>query len=130
VTDQVKDYEVGYGRPPLHSRFKKGECPNVKGRGKQKPKEMADVIQDVLSEEVEYREGRRIRTASKQELLIRKIFWAAIRGDVRSADALLKLRAHAENHGSVGPLVVQIINDPEGEGDYREQWIKGERGYR
>jgi hypothetical protein len=102
----------------------------VKGRGKQKPKEMADVIQDVLSEEVEYREGRRIRTASKQELLIRKIFWAAIRGDVRSADALLKLRAHAENHGSVGPLVVQIINDPEGEGDYREQWIKGERGYR
>jgi hypothetical protein len=70
----LKSYEVGYGRPPIHSRFKKGECPNLKGRGKRKPNEMADVIQHVIFEEVEYRECHRIRRASKQELLIRKLF--------------------------------------------------------
>ena len=57
----MKNYEVGYCRPPMHSRFEKGKCPNPKGRGKREPGEMADVIHNVLSEEVEYREGHRIK---------------------------------------------------------------------
>ena len=121
----MKTYEVGYGKPPIHSRFKKGECANRKGRGKREPSEMADVIHNVLFEEVEYREGRRIRRASKQELTIRKLFSAAVRGDVGSADALLKLRVHAERHGDTGPLVIRIVNDPDD--DAQDQWIKGER---
>jgi hypothetical protein len=28
------DYEAGYGKPPKHSRFKKGVCANPRGRGK------------------------------------------------------------------------------------------------
>ena len=124
----MKSYEVGYGRPPIHSRFKKGECPNPKGRGKREPNEMSDVIYNVLSEEIEYREGRRTRRASKQELLIRKLFSAAIRGDVSGADALLKLRVHAEDHGDTGPLVIRIVNDPDE--DAQDQWIKGERRHR
>jgi hypothetical protein len=79
-------------------------------------------------EEVEYREGHRIRRASKQELLIRKLFSAALRGDVSSADALLKLRVHAEHHGDTGPLVIRIVNDPDE--DAEDQWIKGERWQR
>ena len=87
---------------------------------------MADVIHNVLSEKVEYREGHRIKRATRQELRIRRLFSAAARGDVRSADDLLKLRAHAEAHGTIGPLVIQIINNPESDGEYREEWIKGE----
>jgi Family of unknown function (DUF5681) len=126
----MKNYEVGYGRPPIHSRFKKGECPNPRGRGRREPSEMAGIIDDVLSEEVEYREGPRTRKASRRELRVRKLFSAAIRGDVRSADDLLKLRVHAGIHGDAGPLVIQILNDPEGDGGYSEQWIKGGRGGR
>jgi hypothetical protein len=124
----MTNYDVGYGRPPIHSRFKKGECQrNSMGRrGKRKPNEFANVIHDVLSEIVEYREGRRTKRASRQELLIRRIFDAAARGDVRSADALLKLRAHAETHKDTGPLIIHIINDPESDGEYRERWIEGE----
>jgi hypothetical protein len=124
----LKSYEVGYGRPPIHSQFKKGECPNRNGRGKREPSKMADVIHNVLVEEVEYREGRHIRRASKQELMIRKLFSAAARGDVGSADALLKLRVHAERHGDTGPLVIRIVNDPDD--DAEDQWIKGERWQR
>jgi hypothetical protein len=89
---------------------------------------MADVIHNVLSEEVEYREGRRVKRASKQELLIRKFFSAAIRGDVNGADALLRLRVHAEHHGDLGPLVIRIVNDPDEDG--HDLWIKGERRHR
>jgi hypothetical protein len=27
-------YDVGYGKPPLHTRFRKGQSGNPKGRGK------------------------------------------------------------------------------------------------
>ena len=124
----MKNYEVGYGRPPIHSRFKKGECPNPRGRGKRERTEMTDVIHSVLSEEIEYREGHRTRRATKQELLIRKLFSAAIRGDVTSAGALLRLRVHAEHHGDTGPLVIRIVNDPDE--DAQDQWIKGQRRHR
>ena len=109
----MKSYEVGYCRPPKHSRFRKGECPNPRERGKRKPTKMSDDIHKVLSEEVEYREGRRIRRASRRELIIRKLFSEAMRGDVGSADTLLKQRMNAENHGDAGPLMIRIINDPE-----------------
>ncbi len=29
-----RDYEIGYGKPPKHTRFKKGQCGNPKGRPK------------------------------------------------------------------------------------------------
>jgi hypothetical protein len=57
--------------------------------------------------------------------MIRKIFSAALRGDVGSADALLKLRVHAERYGDAGPLVIRIVNDSDD--DAQDQWIKGER---
>lgn len=33
--DKNRDYEVGYGRPPKHSRFKKGQSGNPSGRPKE-----------------------------------------------------------------------------------------------
>lgn len=33
--DKNKDYEVGYGRPPKHSQFQKGQSGNPKGRPKE-----------------------------------------------------------------------------------------------
>lgn len=33
--DKKKDYEVGYGRPPKHSQFKKGQSGNPSGREKE-----------------------------------------------------------------------------------------------
>ena len=104
----MTDYEVGYGRPPIHTRFKKGVCPNPKGRGKRDSTEMASIIRNALSEEVEYREGQRVRRGSKLEAIIRKLFSEAMRGDVSSAALLLKMREHVETHGDIGPTVIKI----------------------
>ena len=32
MADSASDYQVGQGRPPLHTRFKKGESGNPSGR--------------------------------------------------------------------------------------------------
>jgi hypothetical protein len=34
----------------------------------------------------------------------------AVKGDIASAEMLLRMRAHAEKHGDPGPLVIRIIN--------------------
>lgn len=34
MSDEKKDYEVGYGKPPKRTRFKKGQSGNPKGRPK------------------------------------------------------------------------------------------------
>jgi Family of unknown function (DUF5681) len=104
----MKDYEVGYGRPPIHTQFKKGVCPNPNGRGKRDPTEMSNIIAKALSEEVEYREGQKVRRGSRLEAIIRKLFSEAMRGNVGSAADLLKLRQHAETHGDIGPTVIKI----------------------
>ena len=32
--EEAEQYSVGYGKPPVHSRFKKGQSGNPKGRPK------------------------------------------------------------------------------------------------
>ena len=50
-----------------------------------------------------------MKRASRCELAVKKLAAAAIKGDVRSAGLLLKLRAHAQKHGDSGPIVIRII---------------------
>ena len=59
MRDEVNDYEVGYGKPPKHSQFKKGRSGNPKGRPKG-AKGFVASLKRVLSEETGLRRlGRR-----------------------------------------------------------------------
>ena len=57
----MSDRKVGYGKPPEHSRFKKGVSANPKGRPKRQPPEVGEVIRAVMDAAVEYRESGRTR---------------------------------------------------------------------
>jgi hypothetical protein len=54
-----KPYRVGYGRPPLETRFKPNQSGNPKGRPRRPPSWRA-VVEKVLEEKVEIRVGDRI----------------------------------------------------------------------
>jgi hypothetical protein len=96
------DDSVGYRKPPKHSQFKKGISANPKGRPKGKPIVAAEVIDSVLNATTEYRERGRTKAATRRELTIRTYVNLALKGDVKSAETLLKLRAHAQWHGDAG----------------------------
>jgi Family of unknown function (DUF5681) len=106
----MSDYEVGYRKPPKHSRFKKGVSANPKGRPKRKAlaaSEIAgEIINNVLNSPAEYRERGRTKKAVRLELTLKTHVQRALNGDVRSAEMLLKLRAHAQRFG--GTLVHKI----------------------
>jgi hypothetical protein len=103
-------YEVGYAKPPKHSRFKAGASGNPRGRPKRKAGTIGEVINDVLSSPAEYFEGGRPRRTTRQELAVRALTKDALSGDVRAAEMLLKLRAHAQSSGNVGNEIVHLHN--------------------
>ena|SRR3984893_7173348 len=104
----MSDYDVGYGKPPKHSQFKKGVCPNPAGRGKRCELEVGEILNKVLNAKTEFRERGKLKKASRIELSVRKLAASALKGDAGSAASLLKMRAHAEKHHETGSVGSQI----------------------
>jgi hypothetical protein len=74
------DYEVGYGRPPKKTQFKKGQTGNPKGRPK-KSKDIADTFKRLADEIVTIREGNQIRELSTREAALFAQVAKAMKGD-------------------------------------------------
>lgn len=108
----MDDYEIGYGKPPKHSQFKKGVCPNPRGRPRRRGPSIGDVVRDVLSETTNIPCKDRVQRGSRLELVIRRHFVAALSGDVGSAAMLLRLRENGMKYGDSGPLIIHILNSP------------------
>ena len=89
------DYEVGYGKPPKHTRFKPGASGNPKGRPKG-TKNLATDLSEELTEKIVVNEGGRQLKISKQRAMIKSLLAKALKGDTRAATVLLKLLVDAE----------------------------------
>ena len=77
-------YTVGYGRPPLHTRFQPGQSGNRRGRPKG-ARNLSTELQAVLSERVVVREGERSRKVSKLRALMAALVNRGLKGDQRAA---------------------------------------------
>src|SRR5215212_9480086 len=84
------DYEVGYGRPPTHSRFRLGESGNPAGRRKGVRNLKTDVLR-TLGAPIKVKEGGRTRIRSTQEGALMLLREQALRGDARATKLLLDL---------------------------------------
>jgi Family of unknown function (DUF5681) len=83
-------YSVGYGKPPLHSRFRAGQSGNPAGRRKGVRNLMTDVKR-TLSTPIKVKEGGRTRKKSTQEGALMVLREKALRGDARALDRLIEL---------------------------------------
>jgi hypothetical protein len=99
--------DVGFGKPPRHSRFKPGISGNPKGRPKRKSMALGDIANHVLNTSVEYREGDRRKKASRHELMLMGLVRRALGGKVAAAEKLLKLHSQKRD---VGVQQVEVDN--------------------
>ena len=74
------DYQVGYGRPPQHTRFKKGESGNPTGRPKGS-KNLTTLLEKELKQRVMITENGRRRSITKQEAMVKHLVNKAVSGD-------------------------------------------------
>lgn len=84
-----KGYEVGYKKPPKHSRFKKGRSGNLKGRPKGR-KNMRTILKDILDRNVTIRENGRTRRVKFPEAFANQLAVTALSGSTRDQIMLLK----------------------------------------
>src|SRR6478735_6858136 len=104
----MPEADVGYKRPPQHSRFKKGHSGNPKGRPKRKSMQMSEIHAAFLREPIECWERGKRKTATRLELGIRRLVAAAVKGDIESAKSLLELYQHAERHVESDTIVIEV----------------------
>lgn len=84
------EYKVGYGKPPLHARFKAGHSGNPKGRPKHS-RNLKTVVAEELNEGVVITENGKRRTVSARQALIKKQKQLALQGDQKATAQLLAL---------------------------------------
>jgi hypothetical protein len=88
AVDREADYEVGYGKPPRHTQFKKGRSGNPKGRPRG-AKNSATLLNEALSEPVIITHNGRRKTISKKQAIMMQIVNKAASGDHRAIQLLL-----------------------------------------
>ena len=85
-----RDHDAGYGKPPRHSRFKKGQSGNPKGRPKGGRNFSTDV-KATLEEPIRVTHHGKSKTVSTQRAALLRLREKALGGDARALDSLIEL---------------------------------------
>lgn len=96
--DKDDDYEVGYGKPPRHGRFQKGQSGNPKGRPP-RSRNISTILQETLFRPVQIKEGGRSRKVSQLEAFMMLVTKTALSGDGAAANRMIRLL----------PLLIQAV---------------------
>lgn len=99
-----RSYEVGYGKPPVHTRFKKGQSGNPKGRPKGRRNRSVSVTENLLhriiqaeaSREVTIAKGGRQLSVSMVEAIVARLANDAASGDPRARKLFMELLQTSE----------------------------------
>ena len=94
------DYEVGYGKPPRNTQFKKGQSGNPRGRPSGS-KNLATLVTEALNEPVIIAENGGRRKISKREAIIKQLVNRSAKADWRAIKILLDILREIE--GRVEP---------------------------
>lgn len=104
-----RDYAVGYGRPPQHTRFRPGQSGNPGGRPKG-ARNLLTELDEALAEKVVVVEGGKRRRMSKSKLIAKTLANKAAGSDLRAARHIFDLRMKAGQE-TVAPVHVPQVDE-------------------
>jgi hypothetical protein len=106
------DHEVGFGKPPRHTRFQPGQSGNPRGRPKGTKNLKTDLIEE-LGEKILVHEGGQARKLSKQRALVKALFARALKGDVRAANLVVSMTMRLLDTGEGAPEQAEDLHPDE-----------------
>ena len=89
------DFEVGYGKPPKHTRFMKGQSGNPKGR-KKGSASYKSIIAEAFAEPITITVNSERKTMTKREAITQVLMGKALKGDMQALRLRQKLLAGVE----------------------------------
>ena len=99
--DDERDYEVGYGKPPRHTRFVKGRSGNPRGRPPG-AENMKTLLSKTLNELIIVTEPGGRRKVSKREAIVTQLVNRSAKADYRAIQILLGMLRDIEGHAEPG----------------------------
>jgi hypothetical protein len=90
MSPNQRDYEVGYGKPPPHTRFKKGQSGNPRGRPAG-AKNLKTLLTDALNEPVVVTENGGHRKITKREAIVTQLVNRSATADWRAIKILFDI---------------------------------------
>jgi len=92
-------YQVGYGKPPRHTRFEKGQSDNPRGRPPGS-KNLATLVSEALNETVIVAEDGGRRKISKRQAIIKQLVNRSAKADWRAIKILLGIVREIESRAA------------------------------
>jgi hypothetical protein len=97
-------YEVGYGKPPVHTRFQKGRSGNPLGRSARQLTH-DELMANELRKKITITENGESRRITKQEAIVKRCVQKAIQGDLSAhkqvRESLSRLEARLPTHETI-----------------------------
>src|ERR1700730_5567559 len=102
-----RDYDIGYGKPPLHSQFGKGHSGNPRGRSKGSHN-LSTLLDGALNERVIVSENGKRKRITKREAILKQLENKAASGDPKSIQVLFPQirRAEGRQQSSAEPMLL------------------------
>jgi uncharacterized protein DUF5681 len=100
-SEEGDDHEVGYRKPPKHSRFKKGHSGNPRGKPRG-TKNSATLLRQALLASVLIKQNGRQTKTTKLQVIVRRLVHQAMKGDYTSIRILFRYAG-----------LDRLINEPE-----------------
>jgi len=110
---------IGYGKPPVHSRFRKGQSGNPTGKRRRGEAERAEeLIRQEAYRLLTIREGEKVTRMPALQAVIRSQITSAAKGSVPAQRALVKavqdIEAEARARRTGGTANKKLKNDLDG----------------
>src|SRR5260370_2116792 len=90
-------YKVGPGKPPLHSRFKKGQSGNPRGPRR---KNLPALLVAALDEPIVVTSGGESRHITKREAVVAQLVDKSAGADLRPTTLLIDMLPHTQKHAA------------------------------
>src|SRR2546430_8300826 len=100
MSDAESDYKVGPGKPPLHTRFKKGQSGNPRGRP---AKNLPALLIAALNEPVFVTTDGRRRKITKREAVVAQLVNRSASADLRATKMLIDMLKDIEKKAGMMP---------------------------
>jgi Family of unknown function (DUF5681) len=115
MRNEKNEYEVGYKRPPISSRFKKGQSGNPSGKSKKIAPELnpGKILQSIDNEEIFVKIEGKGKRLLKAEIYFRQLFNESIKGSLTEARLIAKMAAKYFGPEAEGPSETRFIVVPD-----------------